>query len=155
MEPLGNTFSSKSSPNVWWHLGHLSQPDVVTFLGNFFRNLGNFLFQHLVTHTERKVRLEAYWHSPSLCLCSCHVSVPQGWLEMSFCIFFVQFSAGFTVQVPEATAAAASKLPFDILLRLKTLFEREALDAMTRKNPIFLLRQEPSTAVGVHWNDNR
>ena len=41
---LGGKFSFKSSPNVWWHLGHFENINfevkmaVVTFLGTFIKN---------------------------------------------------------------------------------------------------------------------
>ena len=58
LEFLGNKFYYKSSPNVLWLFGQLWNPLLFKsncwcyILGNFWKNLGYFLFQHLVTLLE-------------------------------------------------------------------------------------------------------
>ena len=55
LEFHGNKFYNKCSPNVWWLLGQLWKPSLFKskwwdyILGNFWKNLDYFLFQHLVT----------------------------------------------------------------------------------------------------------
>ena len=71
LEVLGNKFSIKSSPNVWWLLGNLennhflSRTAVEIFWATFEKLdkfLGNFLFQHLVTVTKQlRVTLTVSW----------------------------------------------------------------------------------------------
>ena len=48
LKSLGWQFPSKSSQNLWW----LGKNYHGSFLGNFWKNLGNSLFQHLVTMFE-------------------------------------------------------------------------------------------------------
>ena len=46
LEDLGDNFTCKNSPNIFKLLGHSRSG---YFLGNFWVNLGYFLFLHLVT----------------------------------------------------------------------------------------------------------
>ena len=54
LEFLDHEFYYKSRPNVWWLFGQLQNPSLFKsnwlryILGNFWKNLGYFLFQHLV-----------------------------------------------------------------------------------------------------------
>ena len=64
LEILGHKLYNKSSPNVWWLFGQLWNPLLFKsnwkryILGNFWKNLGYFLCQHLVTLFPCCVRRE-------------------------------------------------------------------------------------------------
>ena len=70
-ESLGDKYSNKQSPNTFWAIlkSLLFRINYCGyFLGNFWENLGNFLFQHLVTMRDGPNRglVNIWQHRPRL-----------------------------------------------------------------------------------------
>ena len=70
-ESLGDKYSNKQSPNTFWAIlkSLLFRINYCGyFLGNFWENLGNFLFQHLVTLRDGPNRglVNIWQHRPRL-----------------------------------------------------------------------------------------